>query len=243
MNSAPSTQLRLAFDRDAVLFSDETDCVFQECGLQGAVQHEKALEAVPIGELGLLREKFSQDESPVRTYLVTVHSEGDMSLRALNTLRAWGLHLDKTFFMDGAPKGPTLAQIRPHVFFDDSPEQHPGGSGLRGPLRPGAPWLLRGLRRALSATVSPLNLSLSTSASVSVSFFLQSHCPSPCLRAGPHSQDRESMAFPGWDCEEGLSQRAALTLLCCVYRKSPQGEPRTMGWNRHRTYHPSKPWV
>ncbi|XP_027724518.1 cytosolic 5'-nucleotidase 1A-like [Vombatus ursinus] len=126
---APSTQLRLAFDGDAVLFSDETDRVFQERGLPGAVQYEKVLEAVPIGEgpmkafamqLGRLREKFSEDESPVRTYLVTARSEGGMSLRALNTLRAWGLHLDETFFMDGAPKGPTLAQIRPHIFFDDS---------------------------------------------------------------------------------------------------------------------------
>ncbi|XP_068964731.1 cytosolic 5'-nucleotidase 1A-like isoform X2 [Petaurus breviceps papuanus] len=132
---APSTQLRLAFDGDAVLFSDETDRVFQEQGLQGAEQYERALEAVPIGEgpmkafamqLGQLREKFGEAESPVRTYLVTARSEGDMSLRALNTLQAWGLRLDETFFMDGAPKGPTLARIRPHIFFDDSPHNIQG---------------------------------------------------------------------------------------------------------------------
>ncbi|XP_043828644.1 cytosolic 5'-nucleotidase 1A-like [Dromiciops gliroides] len=126
---APSTQLRLAFDGDAVLFSNETDRVFQERGLQGAMQYEKDLEAVPIGEgpmkafamrLGRLREKFGVDDSPVRTYLVTARSKGDMSLRALNTLQAWGLRLDEIFFMDGAPKGPTLAQICPHIFFDDS---------------------------------------------------------------------------------------------------------------------------
>ncbi|XP_044539804.1 cytosolic 5'-nucleotidase 1A-like, partial [Gracilinanus agilis] len=126
---APSTQLRLAFDGDAVLFSDETDRVFQEQGLQGALRYERAMEAVPIGEgpmkafamqLGHLRDKFGPDDSPVCTYLVTARSEGDMSLRALNTLRAWGLRLDQVFFMDGAPKGPTLARIRPHIFFDDS---------------------------------------------------------------------------------------------------------------------------
>ncbi|XP_074086886.1 cytosolic 5'-nucleotidase 1A-like [Macrotis lagotis] len=126
---APSTQLRLAFDGDAVLFSDETDRVFRERGLQGAMQYERALEAVPIGEgpmkafamqLGRLREKFSPEDSPVRTYLVTARSKGDMSVRALNTLQAWGLVLDEIFFMDGAPKGPTLVQIRPHIFFDDS---------------------------------------------------------------------------------------------------------------------------
>lgn len=48
---APSTQLRVAFDGDAVLFSDETDQVFREQGLEGAVQYERAMEAVPMGEV------------------------------------------------------------------------------------------------------------------------------------------------------------------------------------------------
>ncbi|XP_056657097.1 cytosolic 5'-nucleotidase 1A-like isoform X2 [Monodelphis domestica] len=126
---APSTQLRLAFDGDAVLFSDETDRVFREQGLQGALRYERAMEAVPMGEgplkafavqLGRLREKFGPEDSPLRTYLVTARSQGGLSLRALNTLRAWGLRLDRVLFMDGAPKGPALARIRPHIFFDDS---------------------------------------------------------------------------------------------------------------------------
>ncbi|XP_051823241.1 cytosolic 5'-nucleotidase 1A-like isoform X2 [Antechinus flavipes] len=139
---APSTQLRLAFDGDAVLFSDETDRVFRERGLQGAAEYEKALEAVPIGDgplkafalrLGRLRDKFGPEDSPVRTYLVTARSRGDMSVRALNTLRAWGLRLDEVFFMDGAPKGPTLARVRPHIFFDDSM------SNIRGAQDAGVP--------------------------------------------------------------------------------------------------------
>lgn len=48
---APSTPLRVAFDGDAVLFSDETDQVFREQGLEGAVQYERAMEAVPMGEV------------------------------------------------------------------------------------------------------------------------------------------------------------------------------------------------
>ncbi|NWQ84086.1 5NT1A nucleotidase, partial [Columbina picui] len=47
---APSTPLRVVFDGDAVLFSDETDQVFREQGLEGAVQYERAMEAVPMGE-------------------------------------------------------------------------------------------------------------------------------------------------------------------------------------------------
>ncbi|NXQ94205.1 5NT1A nucleotidase, partial [Sagittarius serpentarius] len=125
---APSTPLRVVFDGDAVLFSDETDQVFREQGLEGAVQYERAMEAVPMGEgplkafamhLGKMRKKFSQEKSPIRTYLVTARSGRDMGIRAIKTLREWGLAIDEAFFMDGAPKGPILAQIQPHIFFDD----------------------------------------------------------------------------------------------------------------------------
>ncbi|XP_065611223.1 cytosolic 5'-nucleotidase 1A-like isoform X1 [Cyrtonyx montezumae] len=125
---APSTPLRVVFDGDAVLFSDETDQVFREQGLEGAMQYERVMEAVPIGEgpmkafamhLGKIRKKFSQEESPIRTYLVTARSGRDMGIRAIKTLREWGLAIDEAFFMDGAPKGPILAQIQPHIFFDD----------------------------------------------------------------------------------------------------------------------------
>uniref|UniRef100_A0A8D2P7X6 5NT1A nucleotidase n=1 Tax=Zosterops lateralis melanops TaxID=1220523 RepID=A0A8D2P7X6_ZOSLA len=125
---APSTPLRVVFDGDAVLFSDETDQIFQEQGLEGAVQYERAMEAIPIGEgplkafamhLGKMRKKFGQEGSPIRTYLVTARSGRDMGIRAIKTLREWGLPIDEAFFMDGAPKGPILAQIQPHIFFDD----------------------------------------------------------------------------------------------------------------------------
>ncbi|XP_075282601.1 cytosolic 5'-nucleotidase 1A isoform X2 [Opisthocomus hoazin] len=125
---APSIPLRVAFDGDAVLFSDETDQVFREQGLEGAVQYERAMEAVPMGEgpmkafamhLGKIRKMFSQEKSPIRTYLVTARGGRDMGIRAIKTLREWGLAIDEAFFMDGAPKGPILAQIQPHIFFDD----------------------------------------------------------------------------------------------------------------------------
>ncbi|KYO22168.1 cytosolic 5'-nucleotidase 1A [Alligator mississippiensis] len=125
---APNTQLRVVFDGDAVLFSDETERVFQEKGLEGAVEYEKRMEAVPMGEgplkafamhLGKMRQKFSQENSPIRTYLVTARSGRDMGIRTIKTLREWGLAIDEAFFMDGAPKGPILSKIQPHIFFDD----------------------------------------------------------------------------------------------------------------------------
>lgn len=69
--------------------------------------------------LGKMRKKFGQEKSPIRTYLVTARSGRDMGIRAIRTLREWGLPIDEAFFMDGAPKGPILAQIQPHIFFDD----------------------------------------------------------------------------------------------------------------------------
>lgn len=50
---APRTQLRVVFDGDAVLFSDETDRVFHEKGLEEAVEYEKIMETVPMGEVRL----------------------------------------------------------------------------------------------------------------------------------------------------------------------------------------------
>ncbi|XP_060131964.1 cytosolic 5'-nucleotidase 1A [Zootoca vivipara] len=125
---APSTQLRVVFDGDAVLFSDETERVFREKGLEGAVEYEKKMESVPMGEgplkafalhLGKMRQKFGTEDSPIRIYLVTARSGRDMGIRAIKTLREWGLAIDEAFFMDGAPKGPILSKIQPHIFFDD----------------------------------------------------------------------------------------------------------------------------
>lgn len=69
--------------------------------------------------LGKIHKKFNREECPIRTYLVTARSGRDMGIRAIKTLREWGLAIDEAFFMDGAPKGPILAQIQPHIFFDD----------------------------------------------------------------------------------------------------------------------------
>ncbi|XP_051885559.1 cytosolic 5'-nucleotidase 1A isoform X1 [Pristis pectinata] len=122
-------QLKVAFDGDSVLFSDETDNVFREKGLEEVIKYEKNLEHVPIGEgpfkmfamiLGEMKKKFSPEDDPICTYLVTARSGNDLGIRAIKTLREWGLKIDEAFFMAGAPKGPILSQIQPHIFFDDN---------------------------------------------------------------------------------------------------------------------------
>lgn len=70
--------------------------------------------------LGKMRKKFGPEDSPIRTYLVTARGGREMGSRAIITLREWGLAIDEAFFMDGAPKGPILSKIQPHIFFDDA---------------------------------------------------------------------------------------------------------------------------
>ncbi|MGH0171720.1 UNVERIFIED_CONTAM: hypothetical protein FKN15_061802 [Acipenser sinensis] len=125
-------QLRIAFDGDAVLFSDESEQIVKEHGLDTFFEHEKKFENKPLAQgplkcfleaLGKLQRKFyaknERMDCPIRTYLVTARSAASSGARALKTLRSWGLEIDEALFLAGAPKGPLLEKIRPHIFFDD----------------------------------------------------------------------------------------------------------------------------
>ncbi|XP_014353600.1 5'-nucleotidase, cytosolic IB a isoform X1 [Latimeria chalumnae] len=125
-------QLRVAFDGDAVLFSDESEQIVKAHGLDTFFQHEQINENKPLAQgplkcfleaLGKLQRKFyTKNERlhcPIRTYLVTARSAASSGARALKTLRSWGLEIDEALFLAGAPKGPILEKIRPHIFFDD----------------------------------------------------------------------------------------------------------------------------
>ncbi|XP_051729962.1 cytosolic 5'-nucleotidase 1A [Ctenopharyngodon idella] len=126
------TQLRVAFDGDAVLFSDESEIIVKQHGLDTFFEHEKLNENIPLAQgplkcfleaLGKLQKKFyAKNERlncPIRTFLVTARSAASSGARVLKTLRSWGLEIDEALFLAGAPKGPLLQKIRPHIFFDD----------------------------------------------------------------------------------------------------------------------------
>nr|XP_024656636.1 cytosolic 5'-nucleotidase 1A-like [Maylandia zebra] len=125
-------QLRVAFDGDAVLFSNESELVFKSGGLQEYLNNEKQNVEIRMNEgpfkgflevLIKLQKKLHNrglyKKCPIRTYLVTSRGAGCDGYRALNTLRTWGLELDEAVFVGGANKGPTLQRIKPHIFFDD----------------------------------------------------------------------------------------------------------------------------
>lgn len=126
------TQLRVAFDGDAVLFSDESEIIVKQQGLDEFFEHEKKFENLPLTQgplkcfleaLGKLQRKFyaknERLDCPIRTYLVTARSAASSGARVLKTLRSWGLEIDEALFLAGAPKGPLLQKIKPHIYFDD----------------------------------------------------------------------------------------------------------------------------
>ena len=119
--------IRLAFDGDAVVFSDEAERIYQEKGLEAFVNHEReqAQRALPEGPFGkllktlsALQRRFPPENRPVRIALVTARS-APAHERVIRTLRAWDVDIDEAFFLGGLPKEPVLKAFRAHIFFDD----------------------------------------------------------------------------------------------------------------------------
>jgi 5'-nucleotidase len=118
-------EIRIAFDGDAVLFSDESEIVFQEKGLQAFQKHEadKVASPLPPGPFKPLLEALNklQQANPrmrLRTALVTARS-APAHERAIRTLVNWGVEVDEAMFLGGLAKGPFLKQFEPDFFFDD----------------------------------------------------------------------------------------------------------------------------
>jgi len=119
-------EVRIAFDGDAVLFSDEAEQVFQSAGLDAFQAHErdKALKPLPAGPFKPLLEALQllqRQASPamrVRTALVTARS-APAHERAIRTLMDWHIEVDEAMFLGGLPKGEFLREFEPDFFFDD----------------------------------------------------------------------------------------------------------------------------
>lgn len=123
-NSA--SEIRIAFDGDAVLFSDEAEEIYKTQGLEAFLEHEKknAQKPLPEGPFAkLLRtlsflQKQLGERNPIRTALVTARNSPAHE-RVILTLRHWGVRIDEAFFLGGAPKDGVLKAFGAHIFFDD----------------------------------------------------------------------------------------------------------------------------
>ena len=119
-------EVRIAFDGDAVLFSDESEKVYQNQGLPAFQKNEseKALLPLPDGPfkpLLIALHKLQQAESSnmkIRTVLVTARSAPAHD-RAIRTLMSWNIQIDEAMFLGGLDKGPFLSKFEPDFFFDD----------------------------------------------------------------------------------------------------------------------------
>ncbi|MEB0160853.1 5'-nucleotidase, partial [Pseudomonas sp. AH2 (2023)] len=126
---AASAELRIAFDGDAVLFSDESERVYQSGGLEAFQASERESAREPLGggpfkpflaALNLLQREFPEDACPIRTALVTARS-APAHERVIRTLREWDIRLDESLFLGGLEKSAFLEAFAADVFFDDQP--------------------------------------------------------------------------------------------------------------------------
>ena len=125
-SAAHPHEVRIAFDGDAVLFSDEAEQVFQAKGLDAFQKHEKdrAAEPLPAGPFKPLLEALhhlqavGNAQMRLRTALVTARS-APAHERAIRTLMSWNIEIDEAMFLGGLAKAEFLREFEPDFFFDD----------------------------------------------------------------------------------------------------------------------------
>ncbi|MDC8785452.1 5'-nucleotidase [Roseateles koreensis] len=125
-SAAHPDELRIAFDGDAVLFSDEAERVYQRDGLDAFQSHESTHANTPLAAgpfKPVLEALHHLQQAPsgrmrVRTALVTARS-APAHERAIRTLMDWHIEVDQAMFLGGLAKGEFLREFEPDFFFDD----------------------------------------------------------------------------------------------------------------------------
>lgn len=119
--------LRIAFDGDAVLFSDAAERVYKRRGLEAFNHSERAAATEPLpggpfrgflSALHRIQSEFPPSASPIRTALVTARG-APAHERVIRTLRAWDIRIDEALFLGGMDKGAFLKAFQADIFFDD----------------------------------------------------------------------------------------------------------------------------
>lgn len=120
----------LAFDGDSTIFSDESDRAYLAGKMKGFREHEAAKAGIPLPEgpmarfvhaLSLIHRSAPIDRPPIKMALVTSRDLHLMS-RPLDTLRGWGIHLDKCYAVSRMKKQRILQHLKPLMFFDNDPK-------------------------------------------------------------------------------------------------------------------------
>ncbi len=120
-------QLRIAFDADAVVFSEHSEAIYRRHGLTAFLEHERENAEEPLAEgplanflkkLCSVQQGYSPDQAPVRLAIVTARNS-PAEERVIKTLRTWGVRVDEAFFLGGISKESILEAFGAHIFFDD----------------------------------------------------------------------------------------------------------------------------
>ena len=123
-----NSQIRIAFDGDAVLFSGEAEEVFRREGVEAFCRSEKEKASLPLERgpfanfltaVSRLQRQYPPEEAPIRTALVTARS-APAHERVIRTLQSWGVRIDEAFFLGGMEKKRVLQVFDAHIFFDDN---------------------------------------------------------------------------------------------------------------------------
>lgn len=120
-------QIRIAFDGDAVLFSDESERIYKSQGIEAFQANETKNARKPLPEgpfarflktLSAIQKAFDKNRAPIRTALVTARN-APAHERVIRTLRAWDVRIDEAFFLGGMSKQEVLKAFGAHIYFDD----------------------------------------------------------------------------------------------------------------------------
>lgn len=123
------TRVKIAFDADAVLFSEESEYRYKTEGLDSFQDYEKEHENDPMNEgpfakllikLSKIQEHLPTpiEYSLLRLAIVTARSAPSHK-RVIKTLRKWGVYVDEVYFLGGLAKDKVLEAFGAHIFFDD----------------------------------------------------------------------------------------------------------------------------
>jgi 5'-nucleotidase len=127
--SSLDPRVKIAFDADAVLFSDESEYRYKTEGIESFQKFEKENENVALNEgpfakllikLSKIQEHLPMriEFSPLRLAIVTARNAPSHK-RVIKTLRNWGVYVDEVYFLGGLAKDKILKAMGAQIFFDD----------------------------------------------------------------------------------------------------------------------------
>lgn len=122
-------RVKIAFDADAVLFSDDSEHRYKTEGIDAFHKYESEHEDDALGEgpfakllikLSKIQEELPTtiELSPLRLAIVTARN-APSHMRVIKTLRKWGVYVDEAYFLGGLSKDKVLRAFGAHIFFDD----------------------------------------------------------------------------------------------------------------------------